>query len=417
MNATSPPGKMLLVLPVPFRLAEGELYVEAQAANGLDRWADHFAQVVVAAPVVPEHLAPGLAGVVWCRLDSLEHRNRILAEPLPWAYTPGSFLRVQSSVRVQLRQWIASADHLQFAIGGLWGDWAAVAALEARRMGRRYAIHTDRVEHVLMRKLTSGSALRRLKVAVEAPLMERLHRRAISGCSLGLWHGNDCFEAYSAWPSSPLHRENYLIHDVHTQAADLISEPELERKVAAVLSTPELELVYAGRLDPMKAPLEWLRALAAARAQGARLRAVWYGEGPMRDESLAECARLGLNEQVRFAGFIAGRAELLAQVRAAHAFLFTHVTPESPRNLLEALVCGAPLVGYSSPYAGDLLASEGGGVLVPVHDTEALGRVLAELSADRARLAAMIRQAAANGRRFNDAAVFAERSELIKQHA
>ena len=312
----------------------------------------------------------------------------------------------------QLRGCIAGADHLQFAIGGLWGDWAAVAALEARRMGRRYAIHTDRVEHVLMRKLAQGPALRRLKIAVEAPLMERFHRRAIRGCSLGLWHGNDCFAAYSPWCS-----ESHLIHDVHTQAADLIGAAALERKLEAVLAAPELELVYAGRLDPMKAPLEWLRALAAARAQGARLRAIWYGEGAMREEAHAECARLGLGGQVQFAGFVAGRAELLDHVRAAHAFVFTHVTPESPRNLLEALVCGTPVVGYGGAYAEDLLAGHGGGALVPVHDTEALGRVLAELSADRGRLAGMIRQAAANGRRFTDQAVFAERSDLIKRYA
>ena len=412
MTATPPVGTMLLVLPVPFRVSNGELYVEAQAANGLERWADHFARVVVAAPVIPEQMVPGLSGVVWRRFESLAHKDRIVAKPLPWAYTPGSFLRAQNSVRMQLRKWIAGADYLQFAIGGLWGDWAAVAALEARSMGRRYAIHTDRVEHVLMRKLASGSALRRLKIAVEAPLMERFHRRAIRGCSLGLWHGNDCFEAYSPWCG-----ENHLIHDVHTQATDLIGEPELERKVAAALSAPELELAYAGRLDPMKAPLEWLRALAAARAQGARLRAVWYGEGPLLDEAVAQCAQLGLNEHVRFAGFVAGRAELLGHVREAHAFLFTHVTPESPRNLLEALVCGAPLVGYSSAYADDLLTGHGGGVLVPVHDTEALGRVLALLSADRERVAGMIREAAANGRRFTDQAVFAERSDLIKRHA
>ena len=403
---------MLLVLPVPFRLFEGELYVESQAANGLDRWADSFARVAVAAPVIPEALVPGLAGVVWTRVSALEHAQRVVCHPLPWAYTPASFLRSVRTVRRQLRGWIAESEHLQFAIGGLWGDWAAVAALEAARMGRRYAIHTDRVEHVLMRKTAGGSALRRLKIAVEAPLMERYHRHVIRGSSLGLWHGDDCFQAYSPWCG-----ENHLVHDVHTKATDLIGDDEVERKVAEVVTAETLEVCYAGRLDPMKAPLEWLRAVAAARARGARLNATWYGEGAMLEQAQAECARLGLGGTVRFAGFVAGRAELLAHVRQAHVFLFTHVTPESPRNLLEALVCGTPIIGYDNAYAADLLGGRGGGALVPLHDTEALGALLAELSAGRTRLAGMVREAAANGCRFTDAGVFAERSDLVKRFA
>ncbi len=403
---------MFLVLPVPFRLQEGELYVESQAANGLDRWADHFSRVIVAAPVVPEALVEDLAGVVWSNVSSLQHRERIVCLPLPWSYTPGSFLRARRPVTQQLREAIAEADHLQFAIGGLWGDWAAVAAAQAGRMKRRYAIHTDRVEHVLMRKTASGSALRRLKIAVEAPLMQHYHRRVINGCSLGLWHGDDCFKAYSPWCT-----ENHLVHDVHTKPSDLIDNDELERKVQNLLGTGTLELCYAGRLDPMKAPLEWLRALATARTQGAKVHASWYGEGAMLEEAKAESLRLHLGEVVQFAGFVAGRAELLQAVRSAHAFVFTHVTPESPRNLLEALVCGTPIVGYANPYAEDLLSVMGGGALVPIHDTTALGELIAELAKDRKRLARLTIEAATNGHRFTDATVFQERSELIKQFA
>ena len=138
MTAGTMPGSMYLVLPVPFRLERGEVYVEAQAANGLDRWADNFAQVTVAAPVVPEALLGSLAGVRWLPVAGLEHRSRIVCQPLPWAYTPGAFLRARAATIAAIRAEIERAQHLQFAIGGLVGDWAAVAALEAGKMGRRY---------------------------------------------------------------------------------------------------------------------------------------------------------------------------------------------------------------------------------------------------------------------------------------
>jgi glycosyltransferase involved in cell wall biosynthesis len=404
---------MYLVLPVPFRSVGGKILVEAQAANGLDRWAENFSRVIVAAPLIPEAMVPRLVGFVWRGIDTLEHGDRVVCQPLPWAYTPGAFFKQLGATRRLMGASIEQSKHLQFAIGGLLGDWAAVAAMEAIRLKRRYAIHTDRVEHELIRKtLGSASGLRRVKMAVEVPLMARYHRHIIRHCSLGLWHGDDCYRAYSPWCG-----ENHLIHDIHTKGSDLIDGESLARKLDEVRTAEELRLCYAGRLDPMKAPLEWLRAIAAAREMGVRLQATWYGEGPLRDEAKAEAARLGLNGSVSYPGFVAGRGELLNHLRSAHAMVFTHVTPESPRNLLESLVSGTPILGYDNAYAMNLIEEEGGGALVPMHDVQALGKVIAEMAGNRERLAALIEQAARNGRRFTDSVVFAERSQLIQRHA
>ena len=407
------PDSMFLVLPVPFRIAEGKVFVECQAANGLDRWADHFERLVVAAPVIPENEVPNLAGFCWRYMDLLVHRDRVSFQPLPWTYTPGPFISQLSATRKLIRDSAAQCEHLQFAIGGLIGDWAAVAALEAIKQGRRYAVHTDRVEHEVMEKTaSSASGLRRVKIAIEAPLMKRYHEYIIRRCSLGLWHGDDCFRAYSPWCA-----ESHLVHDIHTKESDLVGPDELARKLDDVGRAESLNLCYAGRLDPMKAPLEWLRAIATARDLGAPIRATWFGEGPMMEEAKAEALRLQLDEIVSFAGFVLGRSELLRYVRAAHAMVFTHVTPESPRNLLESLVSGTPILGYNNAYAVNLLEDEGGGELVPIHDFKALGSVIAELAKDRERIVKLTQQAAKNGRRFTDAAVFAERSALIKRFA
>jgi len=406
-------GSMYLVLPVPFRSFEGRLFVEAQAANGLDRWADNFPTVTVAAPVIPESLLSTIAGFVWRDVDSLEHRARIVCQPLPWAYSPRTFFREYKQTRGLIANTIRSSQHLQFAIGGLVGDWAAVAALEAIRQRRRYAIHTDRVEHEVMQKTAArASPLRRLKIAVEAPLMKRYHQHIIARCSLGLWHGDDCFRAYSPWC-----QQNHLIHDVHTKQADLIDEASLTRKLDDIRTNETLKLCYAGRLDPMKAPLEWLAAIASARDQGANLQATWFGEGSLLEVARQECARLQLDNIVHFAGFIADRAELLAHLRSAHALVFTHITPESPRNLLESLVCGTPILGYDNAYAVNLLEASGGGALVPLHDTQALGTLIASVAKDRDRLTTLTQEAAITGRRFTDTAVFSERSALLKQFA
>jgi glycosyltransferase involved in cell wall biosynthesis len=403
---------MFLVLLLPFRQQDGHLFVEEQAANGLARWADNFTKVTLAAPVIPEWMAQTDAGIVWRRSDAIEHSDRIELLPLPWAYTPPAFFKALGPARKTIREAIAASQYLQFAIGGLFGDWSAVAAMEAIKLKRRYAIHTDRVEHELIRKTASSQPLlRRIRITVEAPLMERYHRHVINHCSLGLWHGDECFRAYSPWG-----RENHLIHDVHTKQADLIDAAGLERKIQDVRNAEVLRLCYAGRLEPMKAPLEWLRSVAVTRALGVQLKATWFGDGSMMDEAKAEAARLNLEDVVSFPGFVAGRPQMLENLRSAHALLFTHVTPESPRILLETLVCGTPMLGYDNPFAVNLVEGHGGGAFVPMHDTQALGALIASLASNPEKLVAMTREAAANGRRFSDAAVFAERSDLIKRY-
>ena len=94
--------------------------------------------------------------------------------------------------------------------------------------------------------------------------------------------------------------------------------------------------------------------------------------------------------------------------------LFTHVTPESPRCLLESLACGTPIVGYQSKYAEDLVKEFGGGMFVPIKDWKQLGDLLSTLSKDRQRLSQLIKEAAENGTRFNDQAVFHQRSEFAQ---
>jgi colanic acid/amylovoran biosynthesis glycosyltransferase len=404
---------ILLVLPVPFKkLADGRLLCEEQATNGIDQWAENFSHVTVAAPVLSEDLPHGASTVLWRDPETLRHRDKVTLVPLPTAYTPLAFATSFARTRSILLEHITRNRYLSFGIGGLIGDWAALGARLAQSRGLRYSIHTDRVEHALLFKLASQkSLLRRLKARLVGGSMRAYHRGIIRGCALGLWHGSDCFLAYSPWA-----RESHLIHDIHLKPTDVISAAELAAKQQSA-TRGRLRIAYAGRLDPMKAPLDWLRALGAARDLGAEFEAVWLGDGPLHDDFHARLDQLGLRDYVRAPGFIAERATLLAELRRAHVFVFTHITPESPRCLLEALISGSPIVGYQSAFAEELTADHGGGAYVPLGDWQALGAKVAELATNRARLAGLIAKAAENGSRFNDEAVFRERSELIRRYS
>ncbi len=403
---------MLLVVPVPFRVQDNQLLFEFQACNGLERWADNFDSVIVAAPVMPEEIAEKEKGIVWQNTATVAGFERFEFVPLPWAYSPLKFLSTYSSVRSTLSQLISRSRYLQFAIGGIFGDWAAIAALEAKKQGRPYAIHTDRVEHQVILRISEGAKLKtRLKAKVMAPVMANYHKQIIKAATLGLWHGQDCYGAYS-----PFCENSHLIHDIHTKASDIISSRELSEKVERAKSDETIRICYAGRLDPMKAPFDWVQAIETALKMGVKLQATWMGDGSLFAQTQAMISDRGLENAIELLGFESDRQKLLKRIREAHIMLFTHVTPESPRCLIEALTNGTPIIGYESPYTMELTKDFGGGIFVPVNQWQQLGELLASLSQDRQMLSQMTEQAGINGKRFHDQKVFEERSNLIKTH-
>jgi glycosyltransferase involved in cell wall biosynthesis len=403
---------MLLVLPVPFHLQDDQLFIETQAFNGLEQWADNFDSVIVAAPLIPNTLAKQNKTMTWHSAAILPHPERFELVPLPWAYSALHFFRYYASTRATLNNLIARCHYLQFAIGGLIGDWAAIAALEAQKQGRAYAVHADRVEHeVVLRTHQTSNKFKRFKANILSSLMQHYHRWIIQKATLGLWHGEDCYTTYHS-----LCPHSYRIHNIHTKPSDSIDAEELAAKVKQVANQSTLRICYAGRMETMKAPLDWVQAIARAKDLGADLQAVWMGDGSLREEMQATINRLGLHHCVALTGFESDRIQLLKTLRQSHLMLFTHITPESPRCLIEAMVCGTPIVGYHSHYAEDLAKDFGGGAFVPVQNWQQLGDLIAKLAKNRKYLVQLIQEAATNGARFNDKAVFHERSELIKKY-
>lgn len=400
---------LLIYAPVPLHYdSEGRLLAESQAVNGLRLWALNFSRVIVMMPLSLSPAPPGWVPVT----DAGAQLDRVRFEPLPMAYRPDQFLRHFPATRRRIRELISEAQWLSFAIGGLFGDWGAVASFTAYKMKRPFAVWTDRVESEVIRQAaTDGPFRSRIRARLTHRPMATLERAVIKRASLGLFHGRETYEAYSPFSSGPAE----LVHDIHLAPDDHIDSESLLDKAVRAADGP-LRLIYVGRADPMKGPFDWIEVLERLSAQGVDFTARWLGEGTVRSEMLSKIAAAGLQSRVEVPGFVADRAAILQELRAAHVFLFCHLTPESPRCLIEALASGCPLLGYDTAYPRDLIAGHGGGILVPQGNTAALASEIAVLSSERGRLSNLIRAAAMDGKPFNDESVFQHRSEVIRQH-
>jgi glycosyltransferase involved in cell wall biosynthesis len=403
---------LLIVAPVPLRVAGGKTLLESQACNGIERWAENFSSVVFAASAIPEELAAKQTSMVWRDVDELNCRARSEFIPLPWAYRYTDFIASLGPTRKILRALVERTRYPHLSLSGFVGDWAAVTALEAWKLGRAYAVHTDRVEFSVQLAMEPRPSFKRMvKAYVQYPLVKYYQRHVIKRCAAGLWHGYDCYRVYSKMCAN-----NFLVHDIHTKKADWLGADAVERKAARVLHERPLRVVYTGRASGMKGPLDWVKSLAHARDLGAEFTAAWVGDGPLLEDMKRLARELNLDGICLFPGFVEDRGKLLEYLRDAHMLVFTHLTPESPRCLIEAFVSGTPIVGYENAYARDLLEDYGGGEFAKLRDTAGLGKLIADLDRDRPRLAELIRQAGKNGARWNDEEVFRYRSDILKQN-
>jgi colanic acid/amylovoran biosynthesis glycosyltransferase len=385
--------KLLLVLPIRAYRHQSQIFVDAQARNGLRLWLGNFDTLTLACPttnnIPPAHHLP---------IDD----DRINFVSLPVAYSPHRFAIALYRTWPMLRKIIASSDHLHFAIGGLFGDWASACAVIAHRDDRPFAVWTDRVEsQVAAFQAKSKGGLKKAYYTALASLTKLYEQHIIQLSTLGLFHGMDCYTAYMPYSRNP-----QLVHDIHLSREDQISDLDID--VRLKYSGP-VRIAYAGRVHRDKGVFDWIEALSLMAKDGIDFRATWFGDGPELEN--ARRASEHLSNRIHFPGPTSSHPELIDKLRSFDLFMFCHKTQESPRCLIEALISGLPLMGYDSPYPRDLIKKHGGGILSPTGRPELLAASIRNFSEQRA---AFTKKAQLDGKGFDADSVFRHRSDLMK---
>jgi D-inositol-3-phosphate glycosyltransferase len=154
-----------------------------------------------------------------------------------------------------------------------------------------------------------------------------------------------------------------------------------------------IELLFAGRLQPLKGPDVAIRTLAEVRRQRSdvRLRIVGGASGGSGVATSVEAlsalaAELGVAEHVVFEPALP-QAELAARLRAADLVLVPSRSETFGLIALEAQACGTPVV--AARVAGLEVVVGDGGVLVDGHDAADHARAVLDLLADPERMARM----------------------------
>jgi glycosyltransferase involved in cell wall biosynthesis len=396
---------------VPVFKKNGNTLIEKQAMNGLKKWADNFDSITVLYPEMnDDNIYKSMA---WSSIDDIKDSDKIKVISLPLNYGYFSFISDFFKYRKVLKQQIINHTYSVFSIGGLAGDWGAAASLICIKNNYKYAVWTDRVEHlVVMREATKKRGLKKIYKQYIVPfLMKTYHKFIIQNSQVGLFHGNDCFDEYCTYTKQP-----FLVHDVHYNNDDQINEQDLRVKMEDALKNDDIKICYSGRISEMKGPIEWLNVLHILKCNDVRFKAQWFGEGDLKQDMLETITKFDLDSHVELMGFVADKNTIKKALQTSDLFLFCHKTPESPRNLIEALKSGCPIIGFESSYSKNLIQKHGGGITVENFDCDTVAEHIISLSKERELLASYMKKAYYDGLLYTDDIVFEHRSNIIKSY-
>lgn len=144
-----------------------------------------------------------------------------------------------------------------------------------------------------------------------------------------------------------------------------------------------LRLLSVGRIEPEKAPLMMVEALAELerRAPG-RYSLTWAGTGRLADATRARAEELGIGELLALPGYVPYEPDLRLLYREVHMLVHVALTEGLPQVVLQAMAAGTPIV--ASDVGGVKAALDGGaaGLVVPPGDRSALVRAVEQTAED-----------------------------------
>lgn len=278
--------------------------------------------------------------------------------------------------------------------GFLYEPWRM---LSLYRVCRRYRPHIVQT-HVLKANLYGGLAARaaRVPVAIATEMtlkdtapsrLRRARDRLIQPFAALAINRCDSFMVTSKYI-----RDQWL-GPTDADRFEVVYPPFNLKKLEEVKWTPArdggMRVCFVGRLSEEKGLPSLLGAMSRVHAYSPSTRVTIVGTGPLGSYLRERARAMGLNDIVRFAGYMSNSFEALAQ---SDIFVLPSRTEGCPIVILEAMAMGLPVVATDVGGNPELVTDGETGFLVPYNHPERMASAIVRLCKDRQLRRAMGRR-------------------------
>ena len=158
--------------------------------------------------------------------------------------------------------------------------------------------------------------------------------------------------------------------------AALIPTEEQKRGLRAGLGLSEEDfiLIFVGRIGMEKRVFELLDAVAAAAEAEPRIRMIFVGDGPTLDPLKKRAAESRTPGAFVFTGFL-GWESVIGLLASSHLFVTVSLSEVQPMTIIEAQLCGLPVVARSDESYFEVIVDGMNGYLV-AEDAQIVERIL-----------------------------------------
>lgn len=177
-------------------------------------------------------------------------------------------------------------------------------------------------------------------------------------------------------------------------------DPTVFRPGDPVPDAGPLRLLCVARLIQRKGQHQLIQAVKRLTDEGIAVTLDLVGTGDALHTYQAQVQALGLEDRVRFVGYVP-RAEIAARYAAAHVFVLPSYNEGMSVATLEAMAAGLPVVVTRTGGTAELVAEEINGLTFDWADVHALTAHLRRLATDRALARRMGAASRARAERFS----------------
>ncbi|NTU52434.1 MAG: glycosyltransferase [Chlorobiaceae bacterium] len=256
--------------------------------------------------------------------------------------------------------------------------------------------------------LEARNPLERLRLHLYLRKSERKRRLAFELCDGLQSNGTPAYQEYGNAPN------RLLYFDTRVSRELIITDEELEKRLATLTEQRPLRLAFSGRLVQMKGADHLIQLALKLRKQGMNFHFTIYGTGDLAEEMKRHIRENELEHEVQMPGAVDFHRQLIPDLQTTvDLFVALHRQSDPSCTYLETLSCGVPIVGYRNRAFGGILELADTGWGTEPDDLDAIAGIIRHLDIERKEIATKSRNSVTFGRQHDFETTFHNRIDHL----